>query len=237
MTSDTTEQKSGGPSATEAVLEKIREKIEADGLGIGDPLPTELEIAKLFGTSRNTVREAISVLKAYGVVETRQRVGPVLVDKRQFALSKLLSFSQHISYEAFNDIQGFRRLIEEGVTEPLLELRTDEDVEKLEMFNARMEEADTVQVAAEQDYLFHLQLIKAAGNSTTVDVYRFLEPFIRRLLENGKSKATARADIGSEHRAIIDAVRDRDSYGYTYWINRHLKSGLKFIDDTPDKAG
>ncbi|WP_299868490.1 FCD domain-containing protein [uncultured Hoeflea sp.] len=217
------------PSAVDRILGEIREMIAREKLGVGDPLPTEVEIARIFGTSRNTVREAISTLKAYGIVETRKRVGPVLVDNRHSAISALFAFSQNISPEAFNDIQGFRRIVECGICDAVLEKRSEQDIQSLETLNAEMEEAEGVAEAAEKDYLFHLQIVNIVGNSTTCDVYRFLEPVIRRLLESGKSQRTSRVDIGVEHQGIIDAIRERDKFAYQYRMSRHLKSGLKFI--------
>ncbi len=217
-------------SAVEAVLDKIRAIITEDRLSAGDPLPSETEIARRCSTSRNTVREAISVLRAYGVVESRQRVGPVLVDNRHIAISKLFSFSQHVSPEAFNDIQGFRRLIEMGVADQVMEKRTEADLAALADINEKMQAASEVSEAARFDYLFHLQLVIISGNTTTLDVYRFLEPVIRRLLENGKARERFRADIGAEHQAIINAIRDRNRYAYLFHMDRHLRSGLKFID-------
>ncbi|MBA1914608.1 FadR family transcriptional regulator, partial [Escherichia coli] len=79
---------------------------------LGDALPSEAELASMFGASRNTVREAIRILKAYGIVESRQKVGAVITDRRQQALMDLFSFAIDISAESFLDIQGFRRLIE-----------------------------------------------------------------------------------------------------------------------------
>jgi len=221
--------RTGGKSAVDTVLDKISAMISQDGLRAGDPLPTETEIAQRFSTSRNTVREAISVLRAYGVVESRQRVGPVLVDNRHIAISKLFSFSHQVSPDAFNDIQGFRRLIEMGIVDALLENRTEEDLQTLHSHNEAMKGAADVTEAARFDYLFHLQLVQITGNTTTVDVYRFLEPVIRRLLEGGKARKVSRVDIGAEHQKLIEMIDARDRYGYLHHIDQHLRSGLKFL--------
>lgn len=217
-------------TTVDRVMDSIRDLISAKGLSVGDSLPTESELSKLFGASRNTVREAISKLKAYGVIETRKRVGAILVDNRHSAISALFAFNQNISPNVFNDIQGFRRLVEGGICETVIERCTEEDLSVLERLNAEMENAGTIAEAAEKDYQFHLHIVKLAGNSTTYDVYRFLEPVIRRLLESGKAQRIVRSDVGAEHRGIIQAIRSCDKLAYRYRMDRHLQSGLyRFI--------
>jgi GntR family transcriptional repressor for pyruvate dehydrogenase complex len=217
-------------TTVDRVIENIRDLISTKGLGVGDSLPTETELSKLFGISRNTVREAISTLKAYGVIETRKRVGAVLVDNRHSAISALFAFNQNVSPNVFNDIQGFRRLIECGIHDMVIERRTEEDLEILEQLNAEMESAATISEAAEKDYRFHLHIVKLVGNSTTYDVYRFLEPVIRRLLESGKAQRVIRSNIVVEHQGIVEAIRGRDKLAYRYRMDRHLQSGLHRFD-------
>jgi DNA-binding FadR family transcriptional regulator len=60
-------------SAVDDVVRQIRAMIRERGMGIGDVLPGEAELAVLFESSRNTVREAFRTLKAYGVAESVRR--------------------------------------------------------------------------------------------------------------------------------------------------------------------
>ncbi len=106
-------------SAVDQVVDAIRRLMRERNLGLGDALPSEIELAAMFNTSRNTVREAIRMLKAYGIVESRQKVGAVITDRRQQALMEQFSFALDISAESFLDIQGFRRLIEVNLSDLL----------------------------------------------------------------------------------------------------------------------
>ena len=55
------------------------------------------------------------MLKAYGVVEVRPKVGATIVDQRMNRAFDLFSFNvTEISRQTFDDIQGFRELIETG---------------------------------------------------------------------------------------------------------------------------
>ncbi|TXI03232.1 MAG: FadR family transcriptional regulator, partial [Rhizobium sp.] len=53
-------------SAVDHVVDALRRLMRERNLGLGDALPSEAELASMFSASRNTVREAIRILKAYG---------------------------------------------------------------------------------------------------------------------------------------------------------------------------
>src|SRR5688572_17093724 len=73
-------------SAVEAVVEQLKALIDQRNLGVGDSLPSERELTEMFSSSRNTVREAMRILKAYGVVDVRPKTGAVIVDRRMDAV-------------------------------------------------------------------------------------------------------------------------------------------------------
>jgi GntR family transcriptional regulator len=53
------------------IAEDLRGRIESGELAGGSQLPTEIELQEQFGTSRNTVRDAVKLLTIRGLVETR----------------------------------------------------------------------------------------------------------------------------------------------------------------------
>ncbi len=60
---------------TSQLAKTLGERITAGEYAAGSKLPTEQELVEAFGVSRTVVREAISLLKAGGMVTTRQGVG------------------------------------------------------------------------------------------------------------------------------------------------------------------
>ena len=117
-------------SAVDDIVSRIRALISERGYGVGDSLPTERELCEAFGTSRNTVREAMRMLKAYGIVEVRTKVGATLIDTRMSSAFEMFSFNlMDISRDTFADIQRFRCLLEVSSVEQIFDLihRTDTD--------------------------------------------------------------------------------------------------------------
>src|SRR5262245_9884874 len=65
----------GRAMVREAVQEEIVRFIATNGLGPGDQLPPEGEIAKSLGVGRNSVREAVGALRTLGVIDVKVGTG------------------------------------------------------------------------------------------------------------------------------------------------------------------
>ena len=63
------------------IAEDLREQIESGQLEPGQQLLTEIELRDRYGASRNTVRDAIKLLTALGLVETRPGQGTFVPKK------------------------------------------------------------------------------------------------------------------------------------------------------------
>jgi DNA-binding FadR family transcriptional regulator len=216
-------------SAVDDVVRQIRRLIRERGLGVGDVLPSEVELAAMFDSSRNTVREAFRTLKAYGVAESRQKVGAVLTDQHQNAMRDLFSFAMEISVDAFRDIQGYRRLTEMNLFDLLAERLTEQALAEMEAVNAAILIAEDAERASELDFEFHRLLVEAAGNRTLSETYGMLKPVIQRLMLAGKSHRLTLEAVVAEHREILRALRARDRIAFVYHMDRHLSAGLEFI--------
>ena len=77
-------------SLTSMLIEAVTERIQSGQYKRGDQLPTEKDMIEEFGVSRTVVREAISNLKASGLVSTHQGKGAFVLDEgvRSFRISE-----------------------------------------------------------------------------------------------------------------------------------------------------
>ena len=65
----------GGQSVVNKIVDNITNAIINGELNPGDKIPTEAELSESMGAGRNSVREAIKVLEAYGVVHIKRAEG------------------------------------------------------------------------------------------------------------------------------------------------------------------
>lgn len=221
-------------SAVEGLVLEIRALIDSELLKVGDALPSERELCERFSTSRNTVREAMRMLKAYGVVEVRPKVGATIIDNRMARAFDLFSFNTiEISRKTFADIQGFRTLIEVNSVDAMFDNLTDDHLAALLAANAAMKSAQTIQEASEADFGFHISLVGILDNAALLELYRIMKPVIIGIMEKGKSRQDFRTSTFDQHQAVIDALSAHDRINYQYALQHHLTIGFDTFVEGP----
>lgn len=219
--------KSRARSAVDILVSDIRALIARDHLGIGDTLPSERELCERFSTSRNTVREAMRMLKAYGMVEVRPKVGATIIDNRMARAFDLFSFNTaQVSRQTFADIQGFRCMIEVDSVERIFDHVTHDHIQRLIEANEAMGAAASKQDASEADFTFHTRLVAILGNHAVMEIYGIMKPVIIAIMEKGKSRQDFRTTTYEQHRDVIRALESRDRISYQYALQFHLNLGF-----------
>jgi GntR family transcriptional regulator len=84
-----------GPSLYRKVADDIKAAIAAGEYGAGTRLPSESELARRYGVSRGTVRQAFAALRADGVIASRRGARRTVIGgSRVQSFGELLSFSK-----------------------------------------------------------------------------------------------------------------------------------------------
>ena len=219
-------------SAVEQLVGQIKELIEERNLSVGDPLPSERELVEMFASSRTTVREAMRILKTYGVVDVRPKVGAVITDRRMDAVFDLYSFNTlELSRQTFLDTQGFRRLIEVGGVDILLERITADDIADLRAINEAMHLEASPVGAAQHDFRFHARLVAVMGNRQIDEMYRVMKPVMLMIMENGVSRRKFDGANYNQHAGMVDALESRDRLAFQYRATEHLEMGLALFKE------
>jgi len=219
-------------SAVDAVVRQIRELIAEAGLKVGDSLPTERELCAQFNASRNTVREAMRILKAYGLVDVRPKIGATITDNRMSRAFELFSFNtMEVSRKTFRDVQAFRDLLEVGSVERIFDRLTERDLDDLHRINAKLAENHDLQQASEIDFAFHVRLVSILDNAAITDVYTVMKPVILRIMQKGKTRRTFKTETFSEHEGVLEALSARDRLGFQYRLRTHLMIGFRNFND------
>lgn len=194
------------------VAARLLQKIRADGLAPGTRLPSEQAMAQHFGVSRTVVREAISLLKAEGLLSTRKGSGAFVCqapaepgDDAQTAQS----------VQSLLNLIEVRRGLESETAALAAVRRTPAQLATIEHALRRIEDA----VAAggsgvEEDVAFHLSIAEATGNPYWVKfVAMFAQP-IRSAVNVTRANEARRSDFSSqvrqEHEKIVHAIAASD---------------------------
>jgi DNA-binding FadR family transcriptional regulator len=191
-------------------------------------LPSESELCKAFGVSRPVVREALMSLQALGLTTSQPGIGTFVVSDRVRVPLLMGRYSPA-------HVREVRRCIEIPAARLSAERRSDRDVGELAGILARMEEADNPARRNLLDASFHIAIARSAGNPLIVKLVEDL----RSVLEE-HSLAAARVPYrrraaAEEHRAIYDAIVDRDPDGAAGAMEAHLAAAERSFADPASK--
>lgn len=185
----------------------------------GDPLPTEPELQRLIGTSRSSVREAIKVLQAVGILEVRHGNGTFVSERPLVALEKSLRFRTRIALATqrtqAEELIELRELLECGLISNVAQSVPEETIDELQRIADEMEEAAANRESLrELDEAFHKALYTTLENTLLLDLTSLLWEIYHSILEetyrqDPLSQQDARI-VAEAHRKVVDALRARD---------------------------
>ncbi len=201
---------------------RLAAMIQSGILREGDELPSERELASTLGVSRETVRGAVQMVAALGMVEISQgRPTRVMGGGRH--LVEPHTAAGPVSLEAEQRVYEARRVVELPVIRLAVERMSDDELARL----ARLVEAqhgmtqDPVRFQI-SDAELHQLIYRAAGNPVLSDLlgncYGFGMEYRRRVLLSDGAVSRSLAD----HVAILDGFSRRDADAAEGAMAEHL---------------
>ncbi|MDW6020759.1 FCD domain-containing protein [Mesorhizobium sp. BAC0120] len=221
-------------SAVQSVVDILRTEIP-QSYQPGDLLQNERLIAERLGVSRNTVREALIHLEAFGIIEKTQR-GPRICAPNIGAVFHIMDQYFDRSLKTCLDLLDFRRMIDIGALPQVVERITDNDIALLERHVGQVERALTAHEDALADYAFHNEIIRISGNSVLEKLYKVLSHTLVFYMEIGKSNPVNRDKTISDHRAIIRALGARSLDAAIRAFSQHYDYSERSVRAAYEKA-
>lgn len=210
----------------EIMTDELRRIIEAGLIKPGEKLDTIDQLAAQYRIGRSTVREALSHLKALGLVESRQG-GGTYVKKPGLEPQAVLDTLQTSNAELAEVLQ-VRKILEVGAAELAAKHRTEDDVEELGKLVEQMRNAvGNEEISQIYDANFHLAIAKASGNKMlesmmthlSTAIYRTTQDSRKLWLYSGKDMA---GKLFEEHRKLFEAIRGGDPKAAAATMAKHL---------------
>ncbi len=218
---------------TDEVIERISKEINSGRLQPGARLPTEQELMTALGVSRTVVREAVSALRADGLVTTRQGSGA-------YVASDVSRIPFRIDPEGLSAIEDVLAI---------MELRLAIEVEAAALAAERITPRGLVPIAralraietaigkdegaVTEDFAFHLAIANASGNLHFAQFLDFLgrhvipRQSVRVALSTAQEQRKYLMRIQVEHGRIHEAIAKRDPNQARRAMRLHLTRSLK----------
>ena len=197
------------------LVEVIGQRIVGDALAPGTDLPREVELMDEFQASRTAVREAIKVLAAKGLVESRQKRGMRVRAQDEWNLldPDVLAWyaASSPSPELVGQMVELRRMIEPAAARLAAERRSEGELAAIEAAFAQMQAGlDDFTAYYRADLAFHRALFRASGNPF-IDRLGAIVAVILEVSFRLQRRSLIPASAGlALHAPVLAAIRDGD---------------------------
>lgn len=217
-----------GKSLAEKAADDILAMIQIDHVfAEGDKLPNENALSEQLNISRTTLREAIRILAAHGVVEIRRGKGTFVKmgigQNGGVELGALTEFPMDI-----RDLYEMRLIFEPQAAYYAAQRATEKELERILRYG-KMEEELILnhRDRTEAEQAFHKSIAKATHN----EFMNRLMPILYRALSRGVPMADVKRemveDTLNDHRAIMDFLAARDPEGAKTAMKLHLLRAMR----------
>lgn len=151
------------------IVNQIKSDIARGTYKVGEKIPAEPELMKLYEVGRSTIREAIKTLAMAGILNVQQGSGTFISED-----SHGVGIEQRLRRADFEEINAVRALLEQEIVKLATTNHTEEQMvaieEALEKRKAAIH-AEKPQDCADADIEFHMAIAKAAGNTVLSELY------------------------------------------------------------------
>jgi DNA-binding FadR family transcriptional regulator len=250
-----------GQRLAEVILQRARDA----GLPAGGRLPTERQLSIDLGVTRSAVRHAMAILEAQGQISREVGRGTFLRDApaarldgarldgarsggarsggarstREFPLPWTLAAASADFAPA--DVMTIRRLLEPPAMSIVVSWATAADLEEMQRCLAGGDHAATFEEFESWDLALHRCIMAASHSPLLVALYQGIEQArhgqVWGDLKRRSASRERRAEYQQDHRAIVEALRARDSGRAVEAMRLHLARVQEHLNVTDPAAG
>lgn len=192
------------------IASQLIDLIKLQKLIPGDKLPPERQLAELLAVSRPSLREALHILQAQGIVLIKHGQGTFIQEPR---VAQELRASLLSTTHGLNELFDAREVLEVPASKWAAEKATKEDIRLL---RATLNQIDNITSNVPIDYVqlqaldakFHLTIVGIAGNRFINQTLNVLQDVMKMSMET-TLRLPGRSEISrNEHNEILTAIEN-----------------------------
>lgn len=192
------------------VAERLIEGISNDEYTIGEKLPIESELMKIYGVGRSSIREAIKILSIKGILNVQQGVGTFVVSKNAQE-----SLESQMNKAEIQEVQEVRSLLDSKIAAKAAMNRAEEDLKTIKKYldlRAQFAEQNLATECYQADIYFHLAIAEACGNKLLREIYKVATKHILSSFEIRHHNNTDSFKISQKiHTQLYQSIENRDA--------------------------
>ena len=215
-------------SVCDMIVDSVIEQIKDHRLKPGDKLPNENDMAAQYGVSRISLREALRVLTAKGLIVTRHGEGSFVNEYDPKLLATMFYQFSLLNPTPLLELLQLRKIMETEAVRLCCEMATEEEIKEIryhkelhEDYCSKEQTEENMRAKYEEDRLFHMSI--AIGTHNMIFV-RFMETIHDSIALH--QRASYQPEHMKEtirfHNAILEAIEARDAARAAEMMEEHL---------------
>lgn len=219
------------PRAHEYVAEQLRREIALRVLDPTEPLPTERNLARIFGVSRATVQRALTLLEGEGLIKRRRgrSGGTFVVAQVAETASSVFIDSIRRNRELIEETLVFRAEIEPAAAALAASEAAEDELDAIgrvaELSAAATDDADFIR----HDTSMHIAVARASHNRYFVEAVERIRIVLNDVLPALPESRMWRERTHRQHEELLDALRRRDPRGARRAMTVHISDSSASI--------
>lgn len=211
------------------VLEQMKEQILSGNWSPGMKIPGEMELTRIFGVSRVSIREAIHRLVGMGILTIRHGGGTYIAEILPKDYFNALLPALLIESVSLGELLEFREMVEVESARHAASRATAEDIRRMRDILGAMQrhEGDYLRFALE-DLNFHTALALATHNSVIVKVNAIMHDMLKKAMEEIVVQTGFQGGM-HYHARILEAVEDKDADTAMQVMREHIRTTIERV--------
>ena len=223
-------------NTVQQIIDTFTKQLMNGALKPGDQIPTEIELAERFGVARNTVREAIKILVAMGVLEIRRPVGTFVCEGFTEPMISPLLYGVILGRgDSYDELMDLREIMETGTMLTVIRNATDEEIITLEKPLQALRDAcfaakPRVETVFAKDDAFHEAIMALSHNRMVERISEIVRTMthdmrhesVEHMISGGRNE-----EFYAAHEKLYRLLHDRDVDG----VYREIRSTY-FVPDS-----
>ena len=209
------------------IAEQIRSSILSGEFTPGDKLPPERELAEMFGVSRPSVREALNMLAASGLVMSYQGGGTVVLSLVETSAGNSLSELIRSQQERALDVIEVRKGMESWTAYYAAQRALPEDLRRMEeIVNGMERNLASMSPSEDLDANFHIVIARATHNVVWLhlmqNIFDAMKEFQQSVWRAVYLTGQDHQLLYRHHYSIFEAIRNRNPEAARTAMAEHL---------------
>ncbi|WP_409290275.1 FadR/GntR family transcriptional regulator [Peribacillus sp. SCS-37] len=214
----------------EQVAEAIQEMIQTGKIKPGEKLDSVQQLADHFHVGRSAIREALTSLKAMGLIEIRQGEGTYIKQFETDQIAYPVSAAILMNKEDISHLLEVRKIIEVGTAYSAALKRSDSDLRAMENALHEMKQSSGNEELSEQaDVKFHLAIAEGSQNPLLISLMNHVSGMMAETIKDTRrlwlfSAQATTVRLYEEHLAIYHAIKERNPEKARTIMNQHIEN-------------